>query len=310
MAAARDAPPLHPNCECSLDLFVAEDEEPEEEEKAYNPDQPRDDHGRWTSGGASVVDEHVDTGPAREYKGPSAFHVADWAGKVKDDLGYRGSFMVDSNEPEKFKVGEQTYAKAGQFDPRNKLITLYTQGMKWSTADDIRGIMAHEVEHAKFDRAKEAHDAEWKEIMKIPADPRHDAVRPDGLLNAPYDKQFPNYQEFERAYFLPFTESWRLTDGVSNYSVDWWKAQLGGTARSEQAINETLAEMAKAKYTTGSLPEHWGPRMLMFQGRNAATGEYIKPTAEEIGRGTKQWRELYHAIDNINRRLDWAEIKE
>lgn len=42
---AGEAPPLHPNCYCSLDLFVPEDEEEyeaEEEEKLYNPDQPRD----------------------------------------------------------------------------------------------------------------------------------------------------------------------------------------------------------------------------------------------------------------------------
>jgi len=43
---AGDAPPLHPNCECSLDLFVEE-----ETEKVYDPSEPRDAHGRWTSGG-------------------------------------------------------------------------------------------------------------------------------------------------------------------------------------------------------------------------------------------------------------------
>jgi hypothetical protein len=55
---AGDAPPLHPNCECSLDLFVAD----EEEEAKMQDDDSDDDHldASGDNGGRHVVDTLAD----------------------------------------------------------------------------------------------------------------------------------------------------------------------------------------------------------------------------------------------------------
>lgn len=47
-------PPLHPNCRCDV-LPVFPDEVEERVARDFNPDQPRDEHGRWTDGGGSVA---------------------------------------------------------------------------------------------------------------------------------------------------------------------------------------------------------------------------------------------------------------
>ena len=53
-----DAPPAHPNCRCTLEMvtnldLVPDDfaEELDKRVRKYSDDEPRDDHGRWTSGG-------------------------------------------------------------------------------------------------------------------------------------------------------------------------------------------------------------------------------------------------------------------
>ena len=269
----------------------------------FDPANIRSRFGHEVMGGPGAAEPIPSTLPSGER---NSEWVAQIAHEVFDELDHHGPLMVDNNEPEQRSIGDTKYQIAGTANQRG-LVTLYPKAMGFMTRDDVAGLTAHEIEHVKFQRAKDAHDREFAEILKLPhdPDPKKDVMRADGLLNEPYDKQFPNYQDFEKAYFLPNADDWRKGDGVSNYSIDWWKEQQANRARNENAINETLAEMAKAKYITGALPDHAGPLLIRFRERDPETGEpKPKPGKAEIDRLTQQWRDLYNAVSRINKRLD------
>jgi hypothetical protein len=269
----------------------------------YDPSEPRDEQGRWTDAGGAAGGEPPSSSLESGKVNPE--WVSGLAHEVFDKMDHQGGLLINNNDPPEFSAGDNRYRTAGTASVKG-LVTLYPKGMQWMTRDQIAGLISHEVEHVKFFRAKEAHDREQEAIARIPVDPdpKKEVMRADGLLNSPYDKQFPNYQEFEKAYFIPDTAGWRQGDGVSNYSIDWWKEQQANRANNEQAINETLAEMAKAKYLTGKLPEHAGPRLLRFRPTDPATGEpKSPPSKEEVTKLTKQWRDLYDAVEHINARL-------
>jgi SprT-like family len=272
-------------------------------EREYDESQhPRDEHGRWTDSGSAPEGSIADFG---EGGVPHAEHVTNIAREVKNNIGYHGPIVTTTIDPPLFGVAGQQYRVAGTANLQSGLIKLYTKGMKWHTNDEIAGIVAHEIEHQKFQRAKAAHDAEFKALMeKYPPDPltRPEIMRADGLLNPPYDKEFPNYQDFEKYYHLPDTNELRQGDGVSGYSFDWWKAQLANESNKEQAVHETLAEMAKEKYLTGKFPTHVGPSLLRF--RPSVDGEPApKPSQAEQDRLTKMWRDLYDAVERISERI-------
>jgi len=255
--------------------------------------------GGGSGGGASA---------SGESKLPHAEHVAGIIKDVMRKVDYTGSYMVIPGEGPHFEVAGQHYKTAGTANLKTGLITIYTGAFPATTSveadrdDDIAGVVAHEIEHEKFQRAKEAHDREFDALMvKYPAG-AFDIMRADGLLKPPYDKEFPNYQDYEKYFHLPDTVELRQGDGVSDYSFNWWKAQQGNEATKEQATHETLAEMAKGKYLTGSFPGHIGPSLIRF--RPTVDGEPApKPSPQETKRLIQMWRDLYDAVDRINERI-------
>ncbi len=52
-----DAPPAHPNCECAVSPVV--DDDADKIAKGYDPDQPRDEHGRWSGGNGGWTEDQI-----------------------------------------------------------------------------------------------------------------------------------------------------------------------------------------------------------------------------------------------------------
>ena len=99
---------------------------------------------------------------------------------------------------------------------------------------------------------------------------------PDGRLKPPYDTKYPLAHAYAVWDVDKNTASGKLpedlspkpeapylrnilatTDGVSDYSHQWWEAYFAGKCTEQQAIHETLAEMAALKHlskTMGTMP--------------------------------------------------------
>lgn len=282
--------------------------------RGFDPDEPRDEQGRWTDGGGSDGggDSLASEGEKPTSSGAVTIEQAKAAvSRVASKLEYTGPINVRDDDPPTFELNGQKYNYAGAaYRPAGVMggsgekaghIDIWTKNM---SSAELDGLIAHEIEHQKYNKALEASTLEFREILELPIPPSgvRDAVRADGTLNPPYDQQFPNYQDMAKAQHLPDSKSWMIGDGVSGYSMQWWIANDERTASKESAMHETLAEMAAAKLTTGKFPEHTGFSLLRFR-KNDDGSFKPKPTEKEQAELTKQWRDLYRAVDRINKRL-------
>ncbi|MGO9682004.1 MAG: hypothetical protein ACLPTZ_05285 [Beijerinckiaceae bacterium] len=176
-----------------------------------------------------------------------ARRVALAATDVAKREGFDPAKIVVTDHDEDFQLNNTTYKKAGvaQF---NGVVTLFSKQMAGSQVMDVT---THEIMHQKFREFEHDYQAERSQVMKLPTtgNYRTDPMKPDGMLREPYATQFPIYQQYTKLV-EGTNEDPNLRarmakeDGCTPYSTDWWQAVGNRTARPEQAINETLAEMA------------------------------------------------------------------
>jgi hypothetical protein len=225
--------------------------------------------------------------------------------KVATELGYDPKLVSlgPEAEPYKFELNGRKYLAAG-IAHISKLSTQWRHIKLWPEQmldiGSVPGVVAHEIEHQKFQHALDAYKADIDKVMKEPGpapDPNHpyfwgkrggsDAVmKPDGGLREPYDKQYPIYTAFHAAYQAPGSgDLFMKSDGVTNYSHEYWKGWKTGTTKTDSAFHETLAEMARVKYETGKFPDHLGLDKDETKANRAA--------------GAKLWRDLYRVVEKI-----------
>jgi hypothetical protein len=182
----------------------------------------------------------------------------------------------------------------------------------------VAGVMAHEIEHFKFQHARNAYNAEYDAMMKEPGpapDPNaesfpqrrggHFAVmNAMGELRPPYDEKYPIYTLLQKQF--EGVDEYARGDGVSKYSATYWKAwhnydERGGVT-TDIAMHETLAEMARHKYLTGKFPEHYGYSAVINErneSRPTPEGEDFVPNQGNKAAGTLKWRTLYRTVDRL-----------
>lgn len=225
---------------------------------------------------------------------------------VSQDLDFDPAAIMISSAEKSFELNGQAFKAAGTAEISRVgkdavLITLYAQQMR---PDNANGVIAHEIEHIKFETALLRASADFEKIGKEPKEPsRVDPVmNPDGSLKPPYDAKYPAYQAMVVAYDNADKAMLAASDGVSEYSYDWWKnwrtkkntsAPFLGLAEFS-AVHETLAEMARIKYDTGKFPEHMGERILDWRGPDTP-----KPSQAKLDANAKVWRDLYRAVDKV-----------
>lgn len=254
---------------------------------AYDPNEPRDERGKWTSslGGAM----HMAPGfPAVSLTDPAnagkAKLLAEKAEEVSRALDFKPTKMIVTDIPHKFTINGQEYNEGGHYDPQSEYITL-RHALSHETGD---GVIAHEIAHAKFDALMKDYRAERDAMEKDPdyrkentskwvpydeSNPAHVAskalgnivttdgqirerkpgfMNPDGSLNEPYASRYPLYQRYNEVAggTRKGTEisDFAKTDGVSKYSKDYWEAWQNREVGTDSAMHETLAEMARVKW--------------------------------------------------------------
>lgn len=243
--------------------------------------EPRDKQGQWTSGGGGKPS--VSLSDASEPNKVRADIISSLAEKSAKALGYQPGAVNVTDAEHKFTLNGVERSAAGTADLTTGKINLYTGQIH--SNDFVPSLMAHEVMHQKYqtfvneahaERAAMEKDPDYHRTSRIvpfdPSNPIHAAqkaagditftdgtfrekgfMRGDGLLNAPWADKYPVYQAYTKAH-MPDSSDFAKTDGVSNYSRDWWDAWHKQTVSTSQAMHETLAEIASLKF--GGNPVH------------------------------------------------------
>lgn len=280
------------------------------EKQEHWEQQPRDEEGKWTSGGGgggagvSPFEGPSSERPARDPAHANA--VLQSSRGVAKEMGMNPEMVSigSADSPyAKFTLGgreREAYAVAHNTGPQKGQIEIFGSHMaRDPNSPEVKGAMAHEVQHIKFQAALDRYETEREAIMSEPGagtGPRDPVMNADGSLKPPYDEKYPAYTAMrvlsERETLLSLADA----DGVSDYSFDWWKhwKENPNMQRLSQATNETMAEMARIKYQTGSFPDHMGERILSWRGENEP-----KPSQAQIESNAKRWRDLYDAVDRI-----------
>lgn len=244
----------------------------------FNPDQARDDHGRWTDGGGSssgTITSDDDLLGELGAQGELRFRMVERRSKeIAAQMGVSPSIIhVVHKEPRAFTVGNQQFHEAGHYDPRTGMIEINVQGSYDDRMSVTNGIAAHEVSHAIYDAARLAQQAEHKEISDLSEAETKRLFRASGYVRPEFQaevhERWPVSAMFYRHLGDPYmetedeqrggsryikkTEQLAKDDGVSDYSRSYWQEDLlkqsGGT---ERAVNETLAETVRHQMAEGS----------------------------------------------------------
>jgi hypothetical protein len=129
---------------------------------------------------------------------------------------------------------------------------------------------------------------------------------------------FPASRLLEEPLERNASEMYR-SDGVSSYSAQWWQAWAEGKATTQQAVNETLAEMARIKHETGHLPEV--QPSLAFKAALAKTyGELVDKTDKYVNGkgyvrvsllpiGRKAWKDLFRGVQELGKTKGFPSLR-
>lgn len=147
----------------------------------------------------------------------------------------------------KFSVGGDDYIAAGQFDPATNKITIYDGA--FSSGGLSAGVVAHELQHAKFHQWREQATKEHRQLVSLDGDEQAKYWKENDYqrtLTPEGEKKFPYYASWKKFRDDDFQEQLEKADGITPYSTSYWKDyNAGGTF--ERAVNETLAEVARLK---------------------------------------------------------------
>jgi hypothetical protein len=226
----------------------------------FNPDQERDDHGRWT-GGDPQTREYVkiDVYPS-DMKDPAVKaaveRVAHRCENVARELGIDpGVIHVVYKEPTPFVVGDKQFKEAGHFDPRDGHIEINAQNTNTDRMSLTMGIAAHEVSHLMYDGAQKQQAAEHQELLALPDSEFKRLLRPDGTVRdgaeAEVRDKYPASWLFAQTTgdsFLGTSHAAQMREenGHSEYAKAYWKVvPPAGPYSVNTAINETVAEVTR-----------------------------------------------------------------
>lgn len=215
-------------CDCRLESV-------DEAEKSlkFDPDQPRDEAGRWTSdGGGGETLNLTGMGEVTKIEALSEYH-----GKIRglcSDLGFPENRVVFVPE-----IG----ARMGTYNTDTKEITLYA--LAFRDNDVLGGVLSHEIAHAIF---YEKNDSEWVGYFQSYANEYINIAKDD----MDYDER-TRYEDNFRIVI-------REMGGVSDYSNKFWGQEAESSASMFKiAVSETFSEIARldAEGKGNTVPGFW-----------------------------------------------------
>ena len=225
----------------------------------FDPNQARDEHGRWTDGGTSHSAAPQGTGKVDLVKERVLR-------KLANELEFPNEkFKIEAYD-KTFKVGDKDFNSGGFFRPSTGEITLNANSLERISTADATALLAHEVMHRDFNDVANVLELEGGGM------PSSNPLRDD----------VPGVQTILDA-FGEDGELYMRDDGITSYSRAYWNKAKKLAASDETddfnnaftaAMNETLAEISKTDMHA---------RQMRFVGS--------KPTS--------RWRQLHTAFKNV-----------
>lgn len=232
----------------TLDEFIAS---PKQYIQDYDPNEKRDEHGRWTSGGAeqnlSPDEEYQAQWWVKENQNPG---VREHVSKIVAELGYDPAKVYYEDTHETFEVAGKPYVSAGCAWTSNGGI----RGGKVYEIGDITinarrqiddTLVAHEVQHQKFQVAMDKYNAD-RDAIRIMEDPSSGNTRvlnADDTVKPEFKKDYPAFDKLHRFFTQDF-QKLAKQDGITDYSKQYWKGWKEGSVSSWLAMHETMAEIS------------------------------------------------------------------
>lgn len=153
---------------------------------------------------------------------------------------------------------------AGSYTRGSAKVKIYHQHVALAS---VAGVTAHEIGHRKLDALRARYRDEYRDMLAepgAPPDPQgerwwqqrggHETVMmASGELREPYASKYPVYHQWETNVELK-RDKLRKSDGVTDYSKEYWKGFEKGEIPIDKAMHETIAEMTRIKFETGKLP--------------------------------------------------------
>lgn len=241
---------------------------------------PRDTGGRWANTpGQPALDEE-----ARRIK------LA--ADSVAAALDYDPSLISINTGEKKFTLNGKQYDYAGAAYLETGKIELYSKQLSPSS---IAPTTAHEIGHQKFQRFTNDYQAEYKRMSDETANIDVDTyMKPNGLLREGYAEKYPLYQKWTEVMQPSILEDFAKTDGITEYSKEWWKAWHAKTANTSQAMHETIAEMTAREYMEGpDYEDEVGKFKEAGYSLDASFGSFKRPTAYKV----RKWKGGPESVD-------------
>jgi hypothetical protein len=235
--------------------------------KAFDPDQPRDDAGRWSSGGGSggssggeggkPQQDEVAHAPARAPRGRIGSKIESWdvtaqVEEVAKSWGYpKDKIKWDPGQGHEFEVDGETMTAAAYCDLKSGNVTIYTESLTEGHDDPIE-LAAHEIMHGVFEHCTRQYEIEETAIYKLEAKGK-EPWDEKGNLKKEFHDEFPVVAEMSPYFNSDAYDKFAKEDGVTDYSKAYWKEQKAGVATRHIAIHETLAEIAAHEARTGKV---------------------------------------------------------
>jgi len=253
----------------------------------FNPDQPRDPDGKFASGNGEAPSSGVLKAMPEFLRPDMSTHEARsaMARNVARELGFpTGKVKTEEGAGREFKVGDRAFTEGGHAEIYTTgNIVIYTGN---NSDDGIRGVVAHEIEHVRFEGVLQDYNEDMRRLSYYAQNDheQYDKITdPVGFLDPEKGAGavLPTATALQGTLELHIDQLAK-DDGVSDYSKAYWDAvkspesvaKYGGYKQSrERAIHETLAEMARTKFTKEPYP----------------TG--LKPT--------KLWRDLFSTVNKL-----------
>lgn len=286
----------------------------------YNPDEPRDEHGKWTAsaGGSHTAPGRPDVHVSDQVHADAGKMVSDRAAAVAKTLDYPTEKMFISDKEHTFELNGTQRTAAGMYWHDSDMIELAAQKLTFAQdgklyPNGIAGVTAHEIMHAKFEALQKDYRAErdamtndpdykatlpkWEDVpgsheghqrAVYPPGIKLDAfMKPDGTLQEPYASRYPVYTKYTDTMIRAGgTEGFAKTDGVSSYSKDYWTDWANGKTSTDHALHETLAEIARLRYEHGIKHD----AKVIKQQHDARVAELKKMGAEWAPEHEAEWR--------------------
>jgi hypothetical protein len=253
-----------------------------------------------------------------------------------EQLNFPHEQIDTTAEDRTFSLGGKTLHYAGSAQVHLGMGGGITMYLKHLTPETVKEVLAHEVGHIRFAGFLRDMEYEKKDALRAyanyPADNDNPVMNIAGQLTPKAAQRWPRYAAWEKIHSELFGgprskgvpdefQGMRMlaaTGGITAYAHDWWEAWHRGEATTDQAMHETIAEMAALEFKRGAPALHtafegkWAGKLPKHKKTKAYPEGFAHTKAmEKIQKaGAEAWRDLYRLVNKHTAQMSQTQYHE